>query len=105
VACAADDCGLDDALLADCEVGAGQAWAELGDYAAELVAEDYGNGVVSAGVRRCGCDGGTVGVFVEVGATDAYVRGGDLCLLVTFNVSTNVAYGACMRRNRMDAIP
>ena len=76
MACPAGDGGLDDALLADCE--ATHVRSEFGDDAAEFVAEGYGDGVVSAGVWCCGRKGWAAEVLVQVGAADAYVRGGDL---------------------------
>ena len=76
MACPAGDGGLDDALLADCK--AIHVRAEFGDDAAEFVAEGYGDGVVSAGVWCCGRKGWAAEVFVQVGAADTYVRGGDL---------------------------
>lgn len=70
------DRGLNHAWLADSE--ARDVWAQFDDDAGELVAERYGHCVVGAGMRGCGCEGRATGVFVEVGAADAYVGGGDL---------------------------
>jgi len=76
VACSTGDCGLDDALLTDCE--AFHIRSKLCDDAAELVAERDGDGVVSARVRFYGCEGRAAKILVQISAADAYVRGRDL---------------------------